>query len=647
MPMTIILTHRGLDPARPKYFLEGSYEAFEDQLLRGFGLEVDLRFTRDGEIVISHDSTLTRISNGASTQTIEDLTLPELVAWTYADCHLTHFDELFSLFRYIHDSGICRTSMLALHLKAPLQERKNLDILLRKIAEHYVDPKHFIIFDLTPKSAAYLKERNPHLQLAASVAHPFDIERYGSSVSGTLLTLEEVIQHANLYSWAWLDEWDRTDRQETTKKLYTKETFKVLRRHDLKIVIVSPELHATSPALLAGEAHQDAKTHDTLLARMEEILAFSPDILCTDYPDDARRIAQEHEPFFVKIQRTKLYGKLKRFSPTILFSGLYRRMIDLPLDFIETSYNILLTTHIRPLTASQFALTPDRLREYPKNAVVLQGPILKKCNFTLETIKLYRKNFPNSYIILSTWEDEEPGIIAHCRDAGAIVILNKKPDYPGPSNANMQILSTRAGIAKATELGAEYVLKTRTDQRMYGLNLIEYLTNILTFFPVQGQYKQHKRIAILSFGAEKYYPYHFSDLFLFGDVRDLTLYWNFPLLTPEMNTTFFNPEVNLPALFLEKTGRHLAWTLEDGWRAYAEQCIVIDQSTVDFYWYKYLRYREYGHKHYTAEKPSHDALTFAEWFNLYSNLPNKIAPPDTKNIFRGKRFDSKRQRNAY
>lgn len=645
--MTTILTHRGLDPSRSKYFLESSYEAFEDQLLRGFGLEADLRFTRDGEIVIMHDATLARISNGSDTRTIENLTLKEFLELSYENCHLTHFDELFSLFRYIYDSGIRRTGMLALHLKASLQEQKNLDILLQKIAEHYVDPKHFIIFDLSPKSAAYLKEKNPNLQLAASVAHPFDKERFSNVVGGSLLTIEEIIQYANIYSWAWLDEWDRTDRQGTTKKLYTKQTFKLLRQHNLKIAVVSPELHATSPALLGGETHPDAKTNEALFGRMEEILAISPDALCTDYPDVVNRMAQKHQPLYAKIQRAWLYKKFVRFAPAILFAGLYKRIVVLPLNFMETFYSILLTVHTRPLTAAQFAMTPDHLREYPKNAIVLQGPVLRKRNFTLETIKLYRKNFPYSQIILSTWEDENAEIIAHCQDAGAIVILNKKPEYPGPSNVNMQIVSTRAGIHKAMEIGVEYVLKTRTDQRMYGLNLIEYLTNALTAFPIQGPYKQHKRIALLSFGAGKYYPYHFSDLFLFGDVRDLKLYWDFPLLTLEMNTTFFNPEVNIPALFLEKTGRHLEWTLEDGWRAYAEQCIIIDQGTVDFYWYKYLRYREYGHKHYTAEKPPRDALTFAEWFNLYSNLPNKIIPLDSKHIFRGKRFDAKRQRSAY
>ncbi len=33
--MIQVLTHRGLDPARTSFFPESTYEAFEDQLLRG------------------------------------------------------------------------------------------------------------------------------------------------------------------------------------------------------------------------------------------------------------------------------------------------------------------------------------------------------------------------------------------------------------------------------------------------------------------------------------------------------------------------------------------------------------------------------------------------------------------------------------
>ena len=42
-----VITHRGLNFSRPGYFLESSLEAFVDQLDNGFGLEFDVRLTKD------------------------------------------------------------------------------------------------------------------------------------------------------------------------------------------------------------------------------------------------------------------------------------------------------------------------------------------------------------------------------------------------------------------------------------------------------------------------------------------------------------------------------------------------------------------------------------------------------------------------
>ena len=36
-------------------------------------------------------------------------------------------------------------------------------------------------------------------------------------------------------------------------------------------------------------------------------------------------------------------------------------------------------------------------------AIVMQGPLIVDSNFTVETLKLYRHNFPEAIIILSTW----------------------------------------------------------------------------------------------------------------------------------------------------------------------------------------------------------------------------------------------------
>ena len=131
----------------------------------------------------------------------------------------------------------------------------------------------------------YLKERNPKLHLASSVSHQYDIERYNGVVGGTLITIEEAIENKDLFDWVWLDEWDLTDKDGGVKSLYNKENFELLRKNNLKIALVTPELHATSPGLLGGESHQDAKDHQTLVKRLHEIITLKPDAICTDWPD--------------------------------------------------------------------------------------------------------------------------------------------------------------------------------------------------------------------------------------------------------------------------------------------------------------------------------------------------------------------------
>ncbi|MFH0806309.1 MAG: glycerophosphodiester phosphodiesterase family protein [Candidatus Brennerbacteria bacterium] len=279
----IIIAHRGLDPSRRNYFAESSHEAFTDQLARGFGLEFDPQLTADGGIVVVHDSNLRRMTGGHDMRKIQEVSTAELLSFRFSDCRLTTLTELL---REIGKQGKMHP-ISALHLKRGWQEEKRLDVLLSELEK--ADPRKFIIFDVAVAAAEYLKERNGDLVLAPSVAHPYDVARYNEEVGGTLMQAEEVIGNRNLFDWVWLDEWD-LKAPEGTKKFYTKETFSIFRNAGMKIALVTPELHATSPGLLGGEAHEDATTRERLEIRMREIAALGPDAVCTDYPDLMRDI---------------------------------------------------------------------------------------------------------------------------------------------------------------------------------------------------------------------------------------------------------------------------------------------------------------------------------------------------------------------
>lgn len=274
---TQIITHRGLEPSRKSFFKESSYKAFENHLKRGFGIEFDVNFTKDNKLVVIHDKNLKRISKNKDERNITDVTLRELRKY-----NISTFDEILSLIKK------CNSELNFLHLKGGFQEKKYLELLTSKLNKHKQLHSKIIIFDVKPQTAKKLKAQIETLQLAPSVAHKKDIKRFNVFVKETLITVEEAKKQKKYFEWVWLDEWDRK-----SKLFYTNKTFADLKKLNYKIGLVTPELHATSPGLLAGEAHEDAKNKKVLFKRIKEILLLKPDAVCTDYPEEVRKLANK------------------------------------------------------------------------------------------------------------------------------------------------------------------------------------------------------------------------------------------------------------------------------------------------------------------------------------------------------------------
>lgn len=282
-----IITHRGLEPSRRNFYPESSYEAFENQLNRDFRIEFDIAFVKE-EIIIFHDSNLKRITDGKDKRAFEKIELEELKKIRYGNekqGRISTFNELMELIRK------SKRKINALHFKGKYQKNHCLDLLIKSLKRNEDIIDKIIIFDVKPKTAKILKVNFPELNLAPSVAHEYDIKRYNSVMEGTLISVEEAIAYKNegLYDWVWLDEWDLVGK-EGRKKFYTKETFEKLKQAGYKIALVTPELHGTSPGLLGGEAHEDTENKKKLFDRIKEILDLTPDAICTDYPEEVKKL---------------------------------------------------------------------------------------------------------------------------------------------------------------------------------------------------------------------------------------------------------------------------------------------------------------------------------------------------------------------
>lgn len=320
-----------------------------------------------------------------------------------------------------------------------------------------------------------------------------------------------------------------------------------------------------------------------------------------------------------------------------LFTCLFNKLI-----FILNRFGPdFITYHKRPKYAKSIGTLSDPLRDQPKIAIVMQGPLIKENNFTLETIKLYKHHFPESLVIISTWNTEDSKLLDTVSTDIDALILNEKPPYSGISNINFQLVSSYNGILKAKELGAEYVLKTRTDQRMYAPNIFEYFLNLLTHFQMNISSLQYQRLIGISLNTFKYRMYGISDMTIFGHINDQLLYWNADLdmrhftetEVRQFNTSLRNfakwraCEVYIVTEFLRKLNRPLHWTLEDSWNVFAEHFIIVDKESVDLFWPKY-KLNEYRGLSYLGTQFKAE-MTFCEWFNLFQGFKKKARFPES------------------
>ena len=294
--------------------------------------------------------------------------------------------------------------------------------------------------------------------------------------------------------------------------------------------------------------------------------------------------------------------------------------------------NKAITYHIRPLENSNFHIKPSK-KSSSTTAILMQGPVDNDKNFTLETLKIYRKLYRDSLIILSTWDNENKEILNQIENIGVKIIQSRKPDNPLSAwqNIDLQIISTKAGLKFALKNNAEYCLKTRTDQRFYRSDLIDYFFKFQEIFPLNAKTNQNQRLISSSFATPKYRVYGLTDMMMFGEINDLFNYWNvenystgiYKLMDqhsqdipPIISGTLVGAEVYFMSSYLQKLDEDLDWTLEHYWEMLGEYFLIMDSTSIDTYWNKYNRISEYKFERDYSSK-AHRLLDFMDWIQLY------------------------------
>ncbi len=338
--------------------------------------------------------------------------------------------------------------------------------------------------------------------------------------------------------------------------------------------------------------------------------------------------------------------------------SLQSRAFRFLLQRLNTGSSDYYTFNARPKFASDVGLWSDAELAVNGFAIVMQGPVYEKYDFSLETLRIYRRLMPSATLIVSTWEDTPESQLAPIRREGVEIVLSSAPLYPGILNINMQLESARAGIRHAISAGASWVVKTRTDQRMFAPNLPAYLVALAKAFPVKGTWPQRYRIFGLGMGTLKYGLYHLTDQTVFGCADDMLRYWSPPYREDQPRADWptdpeerfvsvpvvehyrlIAPESYFASQYLTSIGRSLEWTISDSWAAFRDHFGVVDFSSTDFYWIKNQLFslREDDRRYFSIDNRL--TLDFKEWLLLYSGALSPDAAKHATPSLRGCFYD--------
>ena len=166
--------------------------------------------------------------------------------------------------------------------------------------------------------------------------------------------------------------------------------------------------------------------------------------------------------------------------------------------------------------------------------IIIQGGLYPN---TIKSAHYYAQLDLVKKVIISTWENESVEQ-DHIESDKILLLKNKKPNYVGPGNLNLHLLSAKQGLDKC-ENGI--ILKIRSDEvlshdgliRWYGYFKKHDNGNTLNY--LDGE-KQISKIAVIAMNIT--YPYHPQDHVFIGYKKDLVKLFNMPF----SNEKEFGPE---------------------------------------------------------------------------------------------------------
>lgn len=314
-------------------------------------------------------------------------------------------------------------------------------------------------------------------------------------------------------------------------------------------------------------------------------------------------------------------------------------------ESMEEALPYFVSYQFRPKKADDFLSREEKSPNADKFAIIMQGPLVRKNDFTLETVRLYEKLFPGVLIIVSTWDTEEKEYVMKLREEkNCTVLLNQMPCHGGFLNINYQTRSTVAGIRYAQEQGKKFVFKTRCDYRFAKRGLLEYLHQLLLAYPCGGTLTHQRYRIVMTSGrrGDMFRPFFVGDQFNFGYSEDMLNLWDQPMIEQECTMDEFarirkqkhlswKQEREYTSILIKRfvqkmSGEELEISVKNYWDFVQKYLILVSAKDVDAYYYKYAE--RYEESKFCGDFYRQDSLNtcyaynwnFVSWSNLYHGM---------------------------
>jgi len=203
---------------------------------------------------------------------------------------------------------------------------------------------------------------------------------------------------------------------------------------------------------------------------------------------------------------------------------------------------------------------------------IVQGPVIVQNNITQRVLTSIRAYYPESEIILSTWDGSDTSSveplcdkIVRSQDPGGYVV-----EIDGYLNVNRQIVSSQAGVQQATR---PYAIKTRTDILFTSDDLVNLYMRYNVLQKNGGILGLSEKLLVTnltSINPERCpYVFAISDWIYAGKTEDLKQFLNVPLYPEEFTRFFKSGETSLKYnaeqwLIIKNIEKHYPLIFENG-----------------------------------------------------------------------------------